>query len=109
MSSAVTGVQTESPNGNTLMVSWGPPENPNGDILNYSVSIINLNDGSIVQENMINANTNLCTKENSEDQMLLFTDAVPGVPYSVSIAAVNGAGIGELIVLVNFTQPLGIK
>ena len=34
-------------------------------------------------------------------------DAVPGVPYNVSIAAVNRAGIGKMIAFENFTQQLG--
>ena len=37
----------------------------------------------------------------------LFT-VVPGVPYNVSIAAANDAGIGELISFVYFTQELGM-
>ena len=38
----------------------------------------------------------------------LFT-VVPGVPYNVSIAAANDAGIGELISFVYFTQELGMR
>ena len=30
----------------------------------------------------------------------------PGVPYNVSIAAVNGAGIGQVTSFVNFSQEL---
>ena len=32
--------------------------------------------------------------------------AVPGIPYGISIAAVNGAGTGEFAAFVNFSQEL---
>jgi hypothetical protein len=43
-------LRTNSTNDTILVVSWAPPANPNGDIHNYSVSIINLADGSIVRQ-----------------------------------------------------------
>jgi hypothetical protein len=43
-------IQTSNPDGNTLVFTWGPPANPNGVILNYSISIINIRDGSIVRQ-----------------------------------------------------------
>ena len=53
-SSGVTGLERRTVNDTTLIFSWEPPANPNGRILNYSVSIINLSDGSILrQENTV--------------------------------------------------------
>ena len=34
---------------------------------------------------------------------------VPGVPYNVRIAALNGAGQGEFSVSIHFTRELGMK
>ena len=38
----------------------------------------------------------------------LFVHLEPGVPYSVSIAAVNRAGLGEISTNIVFTRELGI-
>ena len=46
----VQNLRKNSPNDTTLIISWEPPANPNGDILSYSVSIINLSDGSTVRD-----------------------------------------------------------
>ena len=54
VSSEVINLQTVSTNDDTLVISWEPPATPNGNILSYSVSIINLKDGTTVrQENTI--------------------------------------------------------
>ena len=50
VSSAVTNLQAESTDGTTLVISWEPPATPNGNIISYSVSIINLKDGSAVRQ-----------------------------------------------------------
>ena len=64
VSSALTNLLAESTDDITLVISWEPPATPNGNIT-YSVSIINLKDGSAVrQENTISttiALTNLGT------------------------------------------------
>ena len=60
MSSAITNLQAESTDDTTLVISWEPPATPNGNILSYSVSIINLKDGSAVrQENTISTTITL--------------------------------------------------
>ena len=46
-------MQAHSINDSTLVVSWEHPVNPNGEILNYTISIINLRDGSTVRQQMI--------------------------------------------------------
>ena len=54
MSSEVTELQAESIDDTTLVISWEPPATPNGNITSYSVSMINLRDGSAVrQENTV--------------------------------------------------------
>ena len=50
----VTDLQASSPNETTLVISWRPPADPNGDILSFSVSIINIGDNSIVVQEMVN-------------------------------------------------------
>ena len=54
----MTALEANSSSG-TLFITWGPPANPNGRILNYSVSIINLSDGSILRkEKTLNTSVN---------------------------------------------------
>ena len=55
-SSVITGLQQNSPNGTTLVLSWDPPANPNGNIQSYSVIITNLKDGSAVRQEMVTMN-----------------------------------------------------
>ena len=58
--SAVTNLLVEFTDDTTLVISWGPPATPNGNILSYSVSIINLKDGNAVrQENTISTTVTL--------------------------------------------------
>ena len=52
-SSEVTGLQANTTSDTTLVISWEPPANPKGIILNYSISIVNLKDGSTVREENI--------------------------------------------------------
>jgi hypothetical protein len=111
---AVKTLQTSNPDDNTLIFTWDAPDNPTGAFLNYSISIINLSDGSIVrQENTVN--TSIEESLGIIAVLLLLCDCigcihvVPGVPYNVSIAAVNGAGIGQVTTFVNFSQELGIS
>ena len=53
MSSAVTSLLADSTDDTTLVISWEPPATPNGNITSYSVSIINLKDGSAVRREFI--------------------------------------------------------
>ena len=54
VSSAVTNLTADSMGNDTLVISWGPPVTPNGAMTSYSISIINLKDGSAVrQENTL--------------------------------------------------------
>jgi hypothetical protein len=98
-----------------VLISWEHPANPNGDILSYSVSIADLGDGSTVRlgETVTNkvAQTNLGTKHSYLlcRCNLAVLPLVPGVPYNVSIAAVNRAGQGELSTFILFTRELGMK
>ena len=48
-SSEVSDLQLDSLNDTTLLISWGEPASPNGNILSYSINITNLKDGSTVR------------------------------------------------------------
>jgi hypothetical protein len=113
VSGAVSNLQTSNPDDSTLVFTWGPPANPNGVILYYFISIINLRDSSVVrQENTANTSitqTSLGMCMYACIQVCLNVYPVSGGPYNVSIAAVNGAGIGQLTAFVNFTQELGMS
>ena len=60
--SEVTNLQAESANDTTLAISWEPPATPNGNITSYSVSIINLKDGSGVRQENIPVEINNLTE-----------------------------------------------
>jgi hypothetical protein len=49
-SSEVVNLQVNSINNSTLVISWELPTHPNGAILNYSVSIIDLRNGGMVRQ-----------------------------------------------------------
>ena len=64
-SSEVTNfVQVQSTDDTTLVISWEPPATPNGNITSYSVSIINLKDGSAVRQGSILLEINNLTETN---------------------------------------------
>ena len=50
MSGPVTDLQTNSPDDFTLVISWRPPTTPNGNIINYTVIINNLRDGTTLRD-----------------------------------------------------------
>ena len=124
VSSEVTEVQSNARNDTTLVIFWERPVNPNGIIVNYSISINNLADGHLLgQEITVNTSftqTNLGTRlmssypchwivdfmSNSKVLPTRVFSVAPGIPYNVSIAAVNGAGIGQVTSFVNFSQEL---
>ena len=62
--SEVMNLQVESANNTTLVISWEPPATPNGNILSYSVSIINLKDGSAVRQENVSVETDNLTETN---------------------------------------------
>ena len=49
VSSEVTEIQVSSTNDTTLLFSWEPPANPNGIILSYTISVVNLADFGVVR------------------------------------------------------------
>ena len=62
--SEVMNLQVASTNNTTLVISWEPPATPNGNILSYSVSIVNLKDGSAVRQENVLLEINNLTETN---------------------------------------------
>ena len=62
--SQVMNLQVKSANNTTLVISWEPPATPNGNILSYSVSIVNLKDGSAVRQGNVLLDINNLTETN---------------------------------------------
>ena len=63
-STVVRDVALEAPENSTLSLSWTAPETTNGDILNYTVRIVQYDGGHVLEENTTNATftaTNLST------------------------------------------------
>ena len=50
-SGPVSALEVNSVNDTTLLISWGEPVSPNGNILNYSITITDLRDNSTVMIN----------------------------------------------------------
>ncbi len=53
VSGEVSNLQANPMNDTTLVISWEQPVSPNGDITSYSVSIINLKDGTTVRQESV--------------------------------------------------------
>ena len=115
MSGPVTDLQTNSPDDFTLVISWRPPTTPNGNILSYIVRIDNLKNGTTLT-NIVDPSAVMTSFTESglgkycyiiRTQLDLIFMAVPGVPYRVSVVAVNLAGQGNITTLTNFTKELG--
>jgi hypothetical protein len=113
----VFNLQASSPNYTTLVISWERPTNPNGDIIGYFIGIIDLGDGSTVRWEGTVSSSIVELNLGMHIQVLCWmyyvlhihvSESAPGVPYNVSIAAENGAGLGEFSALVYFTQELGM-
>jgi hypothetical protein len=61
-SSVVTGINVNSTNDTTLVISWKPPAYPNGDIHSYSINITNIGDGSTVRSDSKDSNIDSITE-----------------------------------------------
>ena len=48
-SGPVSDLEVNSVNDTTLLISWGEPVSPNGNILSYSITITDLRDDSTVR------------------------------------------------------------
>ena len=97
----------------TLLISWGEPVSPNGNILNYSITITDLRDDSTVRrENRGIGESTSFFESNLGDycmtmtSIIVFMSSDPGVPYHVNISAVNRAGRGEDTGVTLFTREL---
>ena len=97
----------------TFNITWSPPANSNGVILSYSVIITDISDGSTVrQESAIPTNMLNIIASGLGGLVLIIVIyfcgffLAAGVPYSVSVVAVNRAGDGEANVTIHFTQQL---
>ena len=75
MSSAVTNLLVEFTD-DTLVISWEPPATPNGNITSYSVSIINLKDGSAVRQEFISVELTNVMAGNLGKYILLLIAAI---------------------------------
>ena len=118
-SGLVSELELNSVNDTTLLISWGEPVIPNGNILSYSITITDLRDDSIVRRATEESTSFMATNLGELITILSFIDTTkffnvsvlrivePGVPYNVSIAAVNRAGMGEVSAMITFTRELG--
>ena len=56
-SGPVSDLELNSVNDTTLLISWGEPVSPNGNILSYSITITDLRDNSTVRSEMVGNTT----------------------------------------------------
>ena len=52
VSGPLNDLRANSPDNSTLVISWKPPNTPNGNIISYTVRIENLRDGTILRNIM---------------------------------------------------------
>lgn len=110
-STLVHSVASTSPDSSTLVLTWQLPV-PNGDILYYVVRIALHSNGEKVNEG--NATTTTYTAHGLGMKHIIqviagikIIDASgAGIPYNVSIWAVNLAGAGDSVIITNFTREL---
>ena len=50
----MSSLEVNSVNDTTLLISWGEPVSPNGNILSYSITITDLRDESTIRSEAIN-------------------------------------------------------
>ena len=84
MSSAVTNLLAESTDDTSLIISWEPPATSNGNITSYSVSIINLKDGSAVKQEFISVELTNVMAGNLGKYILLLIAAI-SIGYNIII------------------------
>ena len=101
-------------NNSTLVLNWGAPISPNGNIMFYTVRIFHYGNESKVDES--NTTTTNYTgfdlsKTKSLTSIVILPNVLrilePGVPYIVSIVPVNLAGAGNSSTTTHFTEELG--
>ncbi|XP_064407627.1 receptor-type tyrosine-protein phosphatase T-like [Halichondria panicea] len=78
-------------NETTFTVNWIPPAEVNGVLLAYTIRTNEEESRSAV------------TEYNTSDTSFSIHELVPYTPYVVSVAAINGAGAGEPVSVVEFT------
>ena len=115
-SSPVSELELNTTSDTTLLISWGEPVSPNGNILNYSITVTDLRDDSIVRsENRGAEETTSFVETNLGDycmtmtSIIVFMSSEPGVPYYVNVSAVNRAGMGEDTGVTLFTRELSTQ
>ncbi len=113
VSSAITSLTSDSPDGSTLVLNWQPPDSPNGDILYYTVRISRHSDRVRISEKNILVTKYTATNLSESDLYLVLiistlqlNISVEGVPYNVSITPVNLAGPGSINSVTLFTREL---
>ena len=105
-SGPVSALEVNSVNDTTLLISWGEPVSPNGNIISYFITIADLRGDSTVRINNTDYVQINLGKEiiNKRCYCTVLCSLEPGVPYHVSVAAENRVGQGEISTAVNFTR-----
>ena len=96
-------------NDTAVNLTWSPPITPNGYISNYNIDIT----GGVIMSLMVTADPQLRTyiqiigglrKPNSLLTSKYIVSTGPGVPYYISIGAVNELGEGNITSVTVFTK-----
>lgn len=85
----VHGVETEQWGSSAILLSWQPPEQPNGIITGYEISY-----ESMTQEG-VGEKTQRPTITNSNQTIAKLASLKPATNYRIYIKATTKAGVGE--------------
>ena len=96
-------------NDTAVSLSWSPPITPNGYISSYNIDIT----GGVIMSLTVNADPQLNTytqiigglrKPSALSTSKYIISTGPGVPYYISIGAVNELGVGNITSVTVFTK-----
>ena len=79
-SSAITSLNSDSPDGSTLILNWEPPDSPNGDIHNYTVRVTRHSDGVRISEQNV-MDTTFTATSLSESDLYFAVKVIPMTFY----------------------------
>ena len=82
----------------SFTVTWKPPVNSNGELLNYRIQVVN-----------INTPNSLVTLENTTETTHTVSGLMPATTYEVTVKAFAGAGSGPGVHKYATTEDLDVK
>ena len=83
---------------NSITVTWKPPANSNGEVLNYRIQVVN-----------INTPNSLVTLKNTTETTYTVSELMPSTTYEVRVKAFAGTGSGPGVHTYATTEEIDVK